>query len=249
MNQQHLLLDIEGTTCPVSFVSDVLFPFAKQKLSSYIKDHWNEHTHNRTIQEATEEWSADDSIESMQLKNQVAERQTDEVEGLIQYLKHLIAIDKKSTALKDLQGKIWEHGYRDGNLQSQLFPEAAECLHQWNKEGLTLSVYSSGSIQAQKLLYRHSPAGDLEGLFSHWFDTRTGPKKSVESYKAIAQKLNCSPNNIWFVSDNGAECDAARAAGMHTLFSLRDGNPDRDPRGHKVIESLRDVGGFLTRKK
>ena len=101
------------------------------------------------------------------------------MDGLIQYLKHLISIDKKSTALKDLQGKIWEHGY---NLKSQLFPETAECLREWREQGLTLSVYSSGSIQAQKLLYRHSPAGDLEKLFSHWFDTHTGPKKSTESY-------------------------------------------------------------------
>ena len=155
------------------------------------------------------------------------------------------AIDKKSTALKDLQGKIWEHGYRNGELKSQLFPETAECLREWREQGLTLSVYSSGSIQAQKLLYRHSPAGDLEKLFSHWFDTHTGPKKSAESYTKIAEQLHSSPNKIWFVSDNGAECDSARLAGMHTLFSLRDGNPDRDPRDHTVVQSLREVNVHL----
>lgn len=246
---QHLLLDIEGTTCPVSFVSDILFPFATKELSSYIKHHWNKNSHNKAIQEADKEWDDDYSDKSMKLKQQVAEGKLNKAEGLIQYLKHLITIDKKSTALKDLQGKIWKHGYSKGELKAELFPETAECLHEWQEQGIKLSVYSSGSIQAQKLLYRYSTDGDLESLFSHWFDTTTGPKKSKESYTAIADQLNSIPENIWFVSDNGAECDAARSAGMHTLFSLRDGNPDRDPREHKVIESLREVGRFLTTEK
>ena len=246
MNQQHLLLDIEGTTCAVSFVSDVLFPFAKNEMSHYIKQHWDRIPHNKSIQDAKEEWLDDQSPESIQIKQQVEKGEIEETAGLVQYLKHLISIDKKSTALKDLQGKIWEHGYNNGQLKSQLFPEAAECLRQWHRQGLTLSVYSSGSIQAQMLLYRHSPAGDLEELFSHWFDTHTGPKKSTDSYTTIAEQLNSSPNKIWFVSDNGAECDSARSAGMHTLFSLRDGNPDRDPRDHTVVQSLREVCVHLT---
>ena len=241
MNQQHLLLDIEGTTCPVSFVSDILFPFAKQELTRYIKNNWNKSTNNEPIQEAKTEWAKDQSPESLRLKKQVDQQQINEVDGLIQYLKHLISIDKKSTALKELQGKIWEYGYRNGELKSQLFSETAECMRQWHEQGWVLSVYSSGSIQAQQLLYRHSPVGNLENLFSHWFDTRTGPKKSTDSYIKIAKHLRIAPDKIWFVSDNGAECDAARSAGMHTLFSRRDGNPDRDPRDHMVIESLREV--------
>ena len=246
MNQQHLLLDIEGTTCPVSFVSDVLFPFAKQELSQYIKQHWDKSPHDKPIQTAKKEWLDDQSPESIQLKQQVMQGGTEEIDALIQYLKHLISIDKKSTALKDLQGRIWEHGYNNGDLKSQLYPETAECLREWREQGITLSVYSSGSIQAQKLLYRHSPAGDLEKVFSHWFDTHTGPKKSTESYRTIAKQLQSSPNKIWFVSDNGSECDSARSAGMHTLFSLRKGNPDRDPRDHTVVQSLREVSAHLT---
>ena len=246
MNHQHLLLDIEGTTCPVSFVSDVLFPFAKQELSHYIKQHWHKTPHNKPIQAAKKEWLDDQSPESIQSKQQATKGETEEIDALIQYLKHLISIDKKSTALKDLQGRIWEHGYNNGDLKSQLYPETAECLREWREQGTTLSVYSSGSIQAQKLLYRHSPAGDLEKLFSHWFDTHTGPKKSTGSYTTIAKQLHSAPNKIWFVSDNGAECDSARLAGMHTLFSLREGNPDRDPRDHTVVQSLREVSAHLT---
>ena len=105
MNQQHLLLDIEGTTCPVSFVSDVLFPFAKQELSHYIKQHWNKIPHNKPIQATKKEWLDDQSPESKQIKQQVAKRETEEMDGLIQYLKHLISIDKKSTALKTYREK------------------------------------------------------------------------------------------------------------------------------------------------
>ena len=246
MNQQHLLLDIEGTTCPVSFVSNVLFPFAKKELSSFMKQNWSKSLHNKPIQAAKKEWLDDQSPGSNQIKQQVLNSELEEIDGLIQYLKYLISIDKKSTALKDLQGKIWEHGYNSGELKSQLFPETAECLHEWHEQGITLSVYSSGSIQAQKLLYKHSTAGDLEKLFSYWFDTHTGPKKSTESYTTIAKQLQSSPNKIWFVSDNGAECDSARSAGMHTLFSLRDGNPDRHPRDHTVVQSLREVSAHLT---
>ena len=246
MNQQHLLLDIEGTTCPVSFVSDVLFPFAKQELSDFIKQHWYKSSNYKSIQAAKKEWQDDQSLRSNQIKQQVMKGETEEIDGLIQYLKHLITIDKKSTALKDLQGKIWENGYKKGELKSQLFPETAECLREWREQGLTLSVYSSGSIQAQKLLYRNSPAGDLEKLFSHWFDTHTGSKKSTESYTLIAKQLHSSPNKIWFVSDNGVECDSAHSAGMHTLFSLRDGNPDRDPLDHTVVQSLREGSAHLT---
>ena len=246
LNQQHLLLDIEGTTCPVSFVTDILFPFAKQELSRYVKQNEKDHSSNKTIQAAKSEWAEDQSPEGTDLKNKVTLQKISESEGLIQYLKHLIAIDRKSTALKDLQGKIWEYGYNKGALKAEMFPEAAECLQQWYQQGVALSVYSSGSIQAQKLLYRHTSKGNLEPPFSHWFDTHTGPKKSKESYTSIAQALRVPPDKIWFVSDNGAECDAARLAGMHTLFSLRDGNPDRDPRGHSVIKSLREVITYLT---
>ena len=249
MNQQHLLLDIEGTTCPVTFVSEILFPFAERELSHYVTEHESDSNQNRSIQDARREWESDQSPESQHLKKQVSELQINEVEGLIQYLKHLISIDRKSTALKDLQGQLWEHGYRKGELKSELFPETAECLRQWHQQKISLSVYSSGSIHAQKLLYRHSSSGNLEALFSHWFDTHTGPKKSSESYAIITKELNSSPKNIWFVSDNREECNAALEAGMNTLFSLRASNPDREPRDHRVIESLHEVSAHLAAQR
>ena len=246
---QHLLLDIEGTTCPVSFVNDILFPFAKRELSSYLIQ--NEHNGNQsqTIQKAKKEWAEDDSLESKQLKKEVDLKKISEIDALIHYLEHLISVDRKSTALKDIQGHIWELGYSNGELKAELFPETVGCLQQWHQQGITLSVYSSGSIHAQQLLYRHTSEGNFETLFSYWFDTHTGPKKVSQSYTTIATKLKSTPENIWFISDNGEECDAARKAGMKTLFSLRDGNPDRDPRDHKVIQSLHEVIGHLAAEK
>ena len=243
---QHLLLDIEGTTCPVTFVSNVLFPFAKRELSSYINQNGNDSTQNRYIQDAREEWAKDQSVESAELKRQVNDQQISEITGLTRYLEYLITVDRKSTALKDIQGQIWEYGYNNGQLKAELFPEAAECLMRWHQERIALSVYSSGSIRAQQLLYTHTSKGNLEPLFNQWFDTHTGPKKSAESYITIANQLNSNAENIWFVSDNGDECDAARTAGMHTLFSLRDGNPDRNPRDHAIIHTLRDISAHLS---
>ena len=246
---QHLLLDIEGTTCPVSFVSKILFPFAKRELSSYLIQNAHNGNQSQTIQKAKKEWAEDQSVKSVQLKKQVDLQEISEMDALTQYLEHLIVIDKKSTALKDIQGEIWELGYSNGELKAELFPETVECLQQWHRQGITLSVYSSGSIHAQKLLYRYTSEGNLETLFSHWFDTHTGPKKASQSYTTIATQSNTAPENIWFISDNGEECDAARKAGIKTLFSLRDGNPDRDPRDHEVIQSLREVDRYLAAKK
>ena len=190
----------------------------------------------------------DESAESLRLKKQLSEHNKTKSKPN-SYFAALDFDRQEVNSIKDIQGQIWEHGYRKGELKSELFPETAECLRQWHQQKITLSVYSSGSVHAQKLLYRHSSSGNLEALFSHWFDTHTGPKKSSESYTIIAKELNSSPKNIWFVSDNGEECNAAREAGMNTLFSLRDGNPDREPRDHRVIESLHAVSAHLAAQK
>lgn len=245
MTITHLLLDIEGTTCPVSFVSEVLFPYAKQSLSSSLDDHQEDPDLKNILQEAEREWDRDPSPESINLRQATRNQNLNFIDSINVYFEHLINIDRKSTALKDLQGKIWDNGYRKGEITSQLFSETSECLKRWHRRQLSLSVYSSGSIQAQKLLYRHTNDGDLEDLFDHWFDTHTGNKKERESYRKIATKISTNPSKILFISDNGDECDAAGASGMETLFSLRDGNPDQNPRSHKVIRTLNDVDEYL----
>ena len=245
MNTSHLLLDIEGTTCPVSFVSDILFPYASKSLETYLVSGQKNQTIQRLLKDAEQEWEEDDTTESISLRLVTKANGMNRIQAITQYLQHLIAIDRKSTALKDIQGKIWKEGYDFGELKSQLFEEAPTCLRRWHAYDLTLAVYSSGSIEAQKLLYRHTTTGNLEHLFSGWFDTKTGPKKDRKSYINIAKEMNMSCDRIMFISDNGEECDAAEAAGMQTLFSLREGNPDQNARHHRVITTLNSVDQYL----
>ena len=245
MTITHLLLDIEGTTCPVSFVSDVLFPYARKSLPNFLKKHKEDSAIGEILKTAEQEWNADSTPESIKIRQVSKAQNFNSLDATRLYLEHLINIDRKSTALKDLQGKIWRDGYQRGEITSQLFHETAGSLKRWHNKNLSLSVYSSGSVQAQKLLYRHTEEGNLEYLFDNWFDTHTGNKKETDSYRRIAKEINAMSSNILFISDNPDECDAAQASGMLTLFSLRNGNPYQDPRNHRVIKSLNDVDEYI----
>jgi enolase-phosphatase E1 len=130
--------------------------------------------------------------------------------------------DAKVTELKDIQGKIWAQGYAAGELKGHVYPDAADALHKWHGDGLTLAVFSSGSVPAQKLIFGHSDQGDLRPLFSGWFDTTTGPKREGQSYILIADAMGIPPADILFLSDISAETDAAKAAGMQALLIDRD---------------------------
>jgi enolase-phosphatase E1 len=129
--------------------------------------------------------------------------------------------DAKVTPLKALQGMIWEAGYRDGRLKGHLWPDVAACLRAWAKGGVALAVYSSGSVEAQKLLFGHSEAGDLTPLFSGFFDTRMGGKREPASYAAIAEAMRIAPGEILFLSDVAEELDAAKASGLLTCQLVR----------------------------
>jgi enolase-phosphatase E1 len=160
----------------------------------------------------------------------------------VRFLRRMIDQDRKLPALKELQGLIWDEGYGSGELIAPLFADVAPALRRWQERGLELAVYSSGSVRAQQLLYRHSDAGDLSGMFRHWFDTRIGPKGEEASYRAIAAVMGLEPGAILFVSDAPAELEAADAAGLQTRFSLREGNPQRDPGRFLSISSLLEIG-------
>lgn len=228
----HLLLDIEGTTCPVDFVSKVLFPYAEARLASYLADHSNEPDIKALTQEIRDAWKEDKDASAAGLI-------WTGTSSVVPYLKWLMQLDRKTTPLKELQGRIWQQGYKDGALKAPLYPDVPAALQRWHREGLRLAVYSSGSVNAQQLLYAHSNAGDLRPLFTDWFDTRTGAKKDPSSYTNIAKKLGTEPNHILFISDTPAELDAAQSAGMTVRLSLRDnGLTDAD----HPFESLAEYG-------
>jgi enolase-phosphatase E1 len=171
------------------------------------------------LQEVEAAWRQDPHPEAQALRT---------AGDLVAYMEWLIDHDIKLTPLKDLQGRIWADGYGSGAITAPLFADVAEALRRWHGTGLQLAVYSSGSVPAQQLLYRHSDSGDLSGLFDHWFDTRVGAKQQPESYRQIAKAMGVEPSGVLFISDALAELEAAHGAGMAVLLSDRPGNPNRD---------------------
>ncbi len=200
-----IVTDIEGTTSSISFVRDVLFPHARKQLPAFIE------THSDTPE--VQHWLHEAAREAGLVE---AERQ-EIIELLLQWSDE----DRKSTALKALQGMIWKEGYTAGDYRAHVYPEVAARLRDWRADGLRLYVYSSGSVPAQQLFFRYSEAGDLTPLFAGYFDTETGPKREAESYRRIAGEVGEQPAHILFLSDIAEELDAARAAGMQTGWLLR----------------------------
>jgi enolase-phosphatase E1 len=206
-----ILLDIEGTTTPIAFVHDVLFSYAREHLGEFLA----ENPDVDDIQLLREERAVDVSD---------APPLTDEVESIASYVEWLIARDRKSTGLKSLQGKIWGQGYRDGSLQAQVFADVKPAFERWRKQGLTIGIFSSGSVLAQQLLFAHTEAGDLTPFIDSYFDTKVGKKGDAESYVRIAAEMGFEPREILFVSDVTMELEAANEAGMKTILSIRPGN-------------------------
>lgn len=156
------------------------------------------------------------------------------------YVRWLIDRDRKSTGLKSLQGKMWEEGYRAGELLGVVFPDVPPALERWRRQGLDIAIFSSGSVQAQRDLFAHSTAGNLTRFIRAYFDTTTGPKTAAHSYARIAATLERAPSEVLFLSDVGAELDAARAAGMQTALCIR--SPEVAPSsGHPVVHTFDDM--------
>jgi enolase-phosphatase E1 len=232
----HVLLDIEGTTCPVSFVSETLFPYAHDRLAAYLDRHRDEAAVGDLLREIRRAWENEAGVGAP-----VAPAATQADPDLVPYLQWLIRQDRKLPALKELQGRVWEQGYACGDLRPQLFTDVEEALRHWHHAGKILAVYSSGSVPAQQLLYQFASGGDLRPLFSHWFDTKTGAKTHPDSYRAIASRMGVACERVLFVSDAPAELTAAEQAGLFAVFSNRAGNPIRWAEGFPEIGSLLEI--------
>lgn len=214
-----ILTDIEGTTSAVSFVFDVLFPYARQHLPGFVRAHAGE------VAVATQ-------LAAVRADSGEADA---DLERVIAILLEWIAADRKATPLKALQGMVWEQGYRAGQLKGHVYPDAVEALRAWHAAGYALNVYSSGSIQAQKLIFGCSEAGDLTPLFDAYFDTTSGGKREAASYARIAAALGRPAGEILFLSDVVEELDAAREAGMATCGLAREGG---ELTGHLTVTSF-----------
>lgn len=200
-----IVTDIEGTTSSLSFVKDVLFPYARLHLPDFVRQHADSDPVKSLLDDA----------------RHIAGSELD-LEALIARFIAWIDQDQKITPLKSLQGLIWQDGYRQGAFTGHIYADAVEQLRNWHRQGRALYVYSSGSVQAQQLLFGHSDAGDLTPLFSGYFDTHIGGKREAASYRHIIEQLALPAEQILFLSDIREELDAAAAAGMQTTWLVRD---------------------------
>ena len=203
-----ILTDIEGTTSSLSFVKDVLFPYARERMEAFVTTHAGEPVVARELEEV----------------NRLAGRRFTPAEAGRQ-LVEWIDQDRKVTPLKALQGMIWEAGYREGAFFGHVYPDAVRKLREWHEAGLALYIFSSGSVHAQRLLFGHTEQGDLTPLFSGYYDTRIGAKQEADAYRAIAADIGLPAKSILFLSDTLGELDAARSAGFKTTWLVRGDDP------------------------
>ncbi|MCP9912117.1 acireductone synthase [Cyanobium sp. BA20m-14] len=229
-----VLLDIEGTTCPVSFVAGELFPYAAEQMGALLLARHGDLEVQALVAAVETAWEQDPDPLAQDLRLRAPA-------DVLAYLKWLIREDRKLTPLKELQGLVWEQGYRSGALRGPLYGDVPAALRRWSSAGLQLAVYSSGSVAAQQLIYGYSNAGDLRPLFSGWFDTRSGPKQQAASYLNIANQLGVPAEQVLFISDAKAECQAAASTGMQVIFSCREGNPEQNPGKFEQVSSFDEL--------
>jgi enolase-phosphatase E1 len=218
-----ILLDIEGTTTAISFVYDVLFPYARQHANAYVQ--------NADLNDLRREYEADEHA---------GNHPPDWSGDPLPYIYWLMDQDRKSTALKRIQGEIWLEGYRSGKLNGQVFDDVPPALARWREAGRDVRIFSSGSVLAQRLLFANTAFGDLTKYLNGYFDTTTGPKNEAASYSRIAQAFGVPTSEIVFISDVARELDAARNAGMHTALCVRPGNHPQPAHTHSVIANFAD---------
>jgi len=206
-----VLLDIEGTTTSISFVFDTLFPYAATHLADFLATH----RADPAVMAACDIVRKDALPDEQKL---TADQQT------LAIVRRQMAADTKATGLKQLQGLIWKHGYESGAIKGHVYADVPTCFATWRQQKRAIAIYSSGSVLAQKLLFRHSTTGDLTGYLAGYYDTTSGSKRDASSYLTIANAWGITPSDITFCTDQPAEAEAAAAAGMVAVILMRPGN-------------------------
>jgi enolase-phosphatase E1 len=227
-----VLLDIEGTTTPISFVFDVLFPYASRNIEAYLNARHLEPEIQQTLQALHAQFEIDGWDDT---------NSPDKVASLAAYARHLMSQDSKFSALKSLQGEIWQEGYASGELKGQVFNDVPPALQRWHDRGRRIYIYSSGSVLAQKLIFAHTNHGDLTRLLDGYFDTAVGPKSDSASYRHIVSDINADASQALFISDAVRELDAAHSAGMHVTLAVRPGNPAAPTNKYDSIRSFDEL--------
>uniref|UniRef100_A0A8R7PNX9 Enolase-phosphatase E1 n=1 Tax=Triticum urartu TaxID=4572 RepID=A0A8R7PNX9_TRIUA len=242
-----VVVDIEGTTTPISFVADVLFPYARANARAHLAATYH-----------TQQTREDVALLRAQIDEDLAEGVTGAValpppddidqdktiDGLVANVQAMIDADRKLTALKQLQGRVWRRGFESGEIKGEVYDDVVQALAEWDANGIKSYIYSSGSREAQRLIFGNTAAhGDLRRYLSAFFDTNVGGKKESRSYYEIWQTLGVdSPSQILFLTDVYQEATAARDAGLEVLISIRPGNaPLPEDHGFQTITSFAQI--------
>lgn len=223
------LLDIEGTTTPITFVKDVLFPFVEKNVKDYLSAQWNTKECQEDVKKLRLQAEEDSKLKSghaIHFLSDTGEEGPCEqtIQNVVDNVLWQMSLDRKTTALKQLQGHMWRTAYVTGQLQGEVYSDVAPAIRKWREAGNRVYIYSSGSVEAQKLLFQYSTEGDLLELFDGHFDTQIGQKAESESYRKIAQATGCSVNSILFLTDVTREAKAAEEAGINVMVVVRPGN-------------------------
>ena len=226
-----VLLDIEGTTTPIAFVHERLFSHARAHIKSFLATHFTTPDVAAALAALTKEYASDRSSNAAGLPVWRDDSTEATQESLVAYVEWLMDRDRKSPGLKALQGLVWQHAYKAGELRGDVFDDVPRAFARWRQAGLRIAIYSSGSELAQRLLFGSTTFGDLTSQIGGFFDTGVGAKKEAASYARIAEALGCATDEMLFVSDVTPELAAAQSAGCPVMLCMRPGNalqPDAD---------------------
>ncbi|MFO0838649.1 MAG: acireductone synthase [Phycisphaerae bacterium] len=220
-----VVLDIEGTISPISYVHDVMFPLARREMAGFLRENWS-----------------DEEVTAARMLVELDARHGDlELSDMTEYLGALMDRDAKATGLKAMQGLIWRRAFAAGTLRAPVYADVPIAIRRWRGAGRSVSIYSSGSSAAQRAFLTHSDQGDLTPLIREFFDTTVGPKQAPESYREISRRLETPPEQILFISDMPAELDAAVSVGMDVRLAVRPGNAAAVDASHVVVRTFDDV--------
>ncbi|XP_058055461.1 enolase-phosphatase E1 [Anopheles bellator] len=228
LSAKSIICDIEGTTTSISFVKDVLFPYALKNTEEYLKTNWNEEA-TKTVVEALREQANEDkkaNIEGVVTIATAGESDDLIIQDLVKNIEWQMSKDRKTGALKTLQGLVWAKGYKDGTIKGHVYEDVQQAFEQWDECGRKVYIYSSGSVDAQKLLFEHSEKGNLLKYLSGHYDTKIGAKQEKESYESILKNINAEAADVVFLTDVIAEAKAAKEAGVNVVLLDRPGNAE-----------------------
>ncbi|KAK9766930.1 enolase-phosphatase E1 [Basidiobolus ranarum] len=237
-----VILDIEGTTTPISFVHDVLFPYVRERAEEFLNQNWDSpelQQYVELLRGQAKQDTQEGNTPAVEIPKSEESDKNTIISAILTNIYWQMDQDRKIGALKNFQGYMWKTGYQIGELKGVVYDDVVPALERWSRDGMAIYIYSSGSVPAQKLLFGYSDKGDLLHFFQGHFDTTVGLKTEVESYERIAKEIGKSPKDILFVSDNVKEIVAADQVGYFTAIADRPGNAPLDNEAREKFKVVR----------